>query len=192
MEDIKRGTAEDYKSPLNELTKENFDRMKINDRIKQLQYEVVQKKMEAEMKSCNEQFEQDKVLLFNSIRDDIEEKITQVMNNRTPPNLDLNQWICSLGKRRSPISRVLLNKPARVRGPYVVYRLADQDISEDMIAVRQIVAAKRLVRQRRHLNSVGSGDNRTARFEDGKLFYEGQWFTVGSTVMIDKPGASPI
>ena len=34
-------------------------------------------------------FQQDKLLLFNSVRDDIEDKITEVMNNRTPSNVDI-------------------------------------------------------------------------------------------------------
>ena len=47
-------------------------------------------------------------------------------------------------------------------------------------------------RNREHLNSVGSNDLRQAKFEDGKLYYEGQWFAIGSSVYIDKIGSSPL
>ncbi|XP_063692120.1 breast cancer metastasis-suppressor 1-like protein isoform X2 [Bolinopsis microptera] len=193
IEEVKKGSAEEYLKPLRELTAEGEDKLLINETVKQLQCESVYNKFEAEKKSCKEQLEQDKLLLFNSVRDDIEDKITEVMNNRTPSNVDIDRWIENLGKRKKRTSGISHRKPVRVKGPYVVYMLTDQDIIEDINFVKQILHLKKERRRtREHLNSVSSNDMRQAKFEDGKLYYEGNWFAIGSSVYIDKIGSSPL
>ncbi|KAL5272891.1 hypothetical protein ACHWQZ_G000906 [Mnemiopsis leidyi] len=194
IEEVKKGSAEEYLKPLRELTDEGEDKLLINETIKQLQCESVYNKFEAEKKSCKEQLEQDKLLLFNSVRDDIEDKITEVMNNRTPSNVDIDRWIENLGKRKKRTAGLSHSTPVRVKGPYVVYMLTDQDIVEDINFVKQVLQLKKSERRRtrEHLNSVGSNDLRKAKFEDGKLYYEGQWFAIGSSVYIDKVGSSPL
>jgi len=74
-----------------------------------------------------------------------------------------------------------------------VYMLPEEEIVEDWAAIKQYVMEKKVdgKRSRKHLNSIGS-EHRQARFEEGKLFYEGQWFTIGSSVWIDKTGSSPL
>ena len=50
----------------------------------------------------------------------------------------LDRWIENLGKRKKRTSGISHRKPVRVKGPYVVYMLTDQDIIEDINFVKQV------------------------------------------------------
>ena len=49
-----------------------------------------------------------------------------------------DRWIENLGKRKKRTSGLAHSKPVRVKGPYVVYMLTDQDIVEDINFVKQV------------------------------------------------------
>ena len=49
-----------------------------------------------------------------------------------------DRWIENLGKRKKRTAGLSHSTPVRVKGPYVVYMLTDQDIVEDINFVKQV------------------------------------------------------
>ena len=82
-------------------------------------------------------------------------------------------------------------KPVTISGPYIVYMLREMDILEDWAAIRK--AKSELARKK--AAELCSHDNNplvTARYEDGKFFYEGEWFQKGEKVILDNRIDSPV
>ncbi|XP_051756556.1 breast cancer metastasis-suppressor 1 isoform X2 [Ctenopharyngodon idella] len=89
-------------------------------------------------------------------------------------------------KRRSHLIRSdRKKKAALVSGPYIVYMLRDIDILEDWTAIKKAKAALMPLKKK--------ADNRqvSVRCEDGALFYDGERFSKGSSVVLEVNDNSP-
>ncbi|NWR88451.1 BRM1L protein, partial [Furnarius figulus] len=75
--------------------------------------------------------------------------------------------------------------------PYIVYMLQDLDILEDWTTIRKAMATlgphrvkpEPPVKLEKHLHS--------ARSEEGRLYYDGEWYGRGQTICIDKKDECP-
>lgn len=69
--------------------------------------------------------------------------MSNILNKHTliskqPSIIISDQWIESLGKRKKRTVGIAQRKPVRVKGPYVVHMLTDDDIIEDLGFVKQV------------------------------------------------------
>ncbi|XP_067022057.1 breast cancer metastasis-suppressor 1-like protein-A [Acropora muricata] len=104
--------------------------------------------------------------------------------------LDTDIWLesQSLNKRHRKSSDGSMlsdkrRKPVTVTGPYIVYMLREMDILEDWAAIRKAKGA--LARRRQESGCQSEKSPYSARYEDGKLYYEGEWFHKGDHVVIE-------
>ncbi|TTO79344.1 Breast cancer metastasis-suppressor 1-like protein-A [Bagarius yarrelli] len=76
--------------------------------------------------------------------------------------------------------------------PYIVYMLHDLDILEDWTAIRKAMATLGPHRVKAEVcSSKSEKQQHTARSEDGRLLYDGEWFNRGQNICIDKKDEFP-
>ncbi|CAH3163648.1 unnamed protein product, partial [Pocillopora meandrina] len=79
-------------------------------------------------------------------------------------------------KRRKPVTVTDILLELYTNIPYIVYMLREMDILEDWAAIRKAKGA--LARRRQESGCQSEKSPFSARYEDGKLYYEGEWYVV--------------
>lgn len=98
----------------------------------------------------------EKILLWDSIKDDLEEKIRMLEEDRNNVDFSAEMWVneqrrsgwrngYKSGRGSNNNGRGALDLPGRrkpltVSGPYVVYMLSDEDILEDWTAIKKALS----------------------------------------------------
>ncbi|XP_032480351.1 breast cancer metastasis-suppressor 1-like protein isoform X1 [Phocoena sinus] len=135
----------------------------------------------------------EKLLLYDTVQSELEEKIRRLEEDRHSIDITSELWndeLQSRKKRKDPFSPDK-KKPVVVSGPYIVYMLQDLDILEDWTTIRKAMATlgphrvktEPPVKLEKHLHS--------ARSEEGRLYYDGEWYIRGQTICIDKKDECP-
>ncbi|XP_021796837.2 breast cancer metastasis-suppressor 1-like protein isoform X3 [Papio anubis] len=138
-------------------------------------------------------FKSEKLLLYDTVQSELEEKIRRLEEDRHSIDITSELWndeLQSRKKRKDPFSPDK-KKPVVVSGPYIVYMLQDLDILEDWTTIRKAMATlgphrvktEPPVKLEKHLHS--------ARSEEGRLYYDGEWYIRGQTICIDKKDECP-
>ncbi|XP_002735201.1 breast cancer metastasis-suppressor 1-like protein-A [Saccoglossus kowalevskii] len=193
--EVKLGHAEEYLSPLEQLQQNAQIRTQVAGVLRQLKQTNIRNKYECEEKAAKENYDSDKVILFDQMRSEIEEKIRRLEEDRHNLDLTSDFWndtqVVKKSRRKSDtMMGEKKKKPVSVSGPYIVYLLRDIDILEDWTAIRKArgVAARR---KTEHVYRTEKNPY-NARYEDGKLFYEGDWYQKGSKIVIENKDDSPL
>lgn len=77
-----------------------------------------------------------------------------------------------------------------VSGPYIVYMLKDMEIIEDWTAIKK--AVKQEEKKKKDCLFRKEGNPHDARYDNGKLYYEGEAYSKGDQIVIDNKSDSPV
>ncbi|XP_067257957.1 breast cancer metastasis-suppressor 1 isoform X4 [Chanodichthys erythropterus] len=153
---------------------------------RELCLQVVQHKHECEVQGAKQHLESERTLLFDAMKTELLEKIRRLEEDKQSSEWWNDDEKIKKCKRRSHLIRSdRKKKAALVSGPYIVYMLRDIDILEDWTAIKKAKAALMPLKKK--------ADNRqvSVRCEDGALFYDGERFSKGSSVVLEVNDNSP-
>ncbi|XP_010586896.1 breast cancer metastasis-suppressor 1-like protein isoform X1 [Loxodonta africana] len=200
LQEVIAGKAPEYLEPLATLQENMQIRTKVAGIYRELCLESVKNKYECEIQASRQHCESEKLLLYDTVQSELEEKIRRLEEDRHSIDITSELWndeLQSRKKRKDPFSPDK-KKPVVVSGPYIVYMLQDLDILEDWTTIRKAMATlgpHRVktelfeliplapVKLEKHLHS--------ARSEEGRLYYDGDWYIRGQTICIDKKDECP-
>ncbi|XP_054989576.1 breast cancer metastasis-suppressor 1-like protein isoform X1 [Sorex araneus] len=200
LQEVIAGKAPEYLEPLATLQENMQIRTKVAGIYRELCLESVKNKYECEIQASRQHCESEKLLLYDTVQSELEEKIRRLEEDRHSIDITSELWndeLQSRKKRKDPFSPDK-KKPVVVSGPYIVYMLQDLDILEDWTTIRKAMATlgphrvktelfdlitPAPVKLEKHLHS--------ARSEEGRLYYDGEWYIRGQTICIDKKDECP-
>ncbi|EHB02982.1 Breast cancer metastasis-suppressor 1-like protein [Heterocephalus glaber] len=201
LQEVIAGKAPEYLEPLATLQENMQIRTKVAGIYRELCLESVKNKYECEIQASRQHCESEKLLLYDTVQSELEEKIRRLEEDRHSIDITSELWndeLQSRKKRKDPFSPDK-KKPVVVSAkltltfqrPYIVYMLQDLDILEDWTTIRKAMATlgphrvktEPPVKLEKHLHS--------ARSEEGRLYYDGEWYIRGQTICIDKKDECP-
>ncbi|XP_020847034.1 breast cancer metastasis-suppressor 1-like protein isoform X2 [Phascolarctos cinereus] len=193
LQEVIAGKAPEYLEPLATLQENMQIRTKVAGIYRELCLESVKNKYECEIQASRQHCESEKLLLYDTVQSELEEKIRRLEEDRHSIDITSELWndeLQSRKKRKDPFSPDK-KKPVVVSGPYIVYMLQDLDILEDWTTIRKAMAtlgphrvkSEPPVKLEKHLHS--------AKSEEGRLYYDGEWYIRGQTICIDKKDECP-
>jgi len=155
LEEVRAEKAMEYLQPLEELEENKRTRNEVAEVLRELKLANVKCQHEAEMMAARQNFDSERQLLRDSIRQEVEEKLRKLEEDKNSIDSDLyNENAQSKKKRRyANVVSYELNeyahsrdqlslpdrrrKPVSVSGPYIVYMLRDNEIMEDYLTIRR-------------------------------------------------------
>lgn len=217
LQEVIAGKAPEYLEPLAALQENMQIRTKVAGIYRELCLESVKNKHDCEIQAARQHCESEKLLLYDTVQSELEEKIRRLEEDRHSIDITSELWndeLQSRRKRKDPFSPDKKKKPVVVSGPYIVYMLQDLDILEDWTTIRKAMATLGPHRvkpegdilphsasrhaapdmQRTDTQSVTvkmEKHQHSARSEDGRLHYDGEWYGRGQTICIDKKDEYP-
>ncbi|XP_054652163.1 breast cancer metastasis-suppressor 1-like protein-A isoform X1 [Dunckerocampus dactyliophorus] len=142
LAEVEAGRAAEYLDPLAVLLENMQVRTKVAGIYKELCLESVKNKYECEIQAACQHWESEKLLLFDTVQSELEEKIRRLEEDRHSIDITSELWNDELSgrkKRRDALSPdKKRRRPSMVSGPYIVYMLPDLDILEDWTAIRKL------------------------------------------------------
>lgn len=196
LQEVMAGCAQEYLEPLANLQENMQIRTKVAGIYRELCLESVKNKYECEIQAACQHWESEKMLLFDTVQSELEEKIRRLEEDRHSIDITSELWSDGLHSRKSkkkdPFCPVKKKKPVVVSGPYIVYMLQDLDILEDWTAIRKAMASLGPHRVKVDAPAVKADrHHHVARSEDGRLFYDNQWYSRGQAICINRKDEYP-
>ncbi|XP_056872840.1 breast cancer metastasis-suppressor 1-like protein-A isoform X2 [Takifugu flavidus] len=196
LQEVMAGCAQEYLEPLANLQENMQIRTKVAGIYRGLCLESVKNKYECEIQAACQHWESEKLLLFDTVQSELEEKIRRLEEDRHSIDITSELWNDGLhsrkNKKKDPFCAVKKKKPVVVSGPYIVYMLQDLDILEDWTAIRKAVASLGPHRVKVDAPAVKPDrHHHVVRSEDGRLFYDNQWYCRGQAICINKKDDYP-
>ncbi|XP_023684564.1 breast cancer metastasis-suppressor 1-like protein-A [Paramormyrops kingsleyae] len=208
LQEVMAGKAPEYLEPLANLQENMLIRTKVAGIYKELCLESVKNKYECEIQAALQHWESEKLLLFDTVQSELEEKIRRLEEDRHSIDVTSELWNDELqsrkNKKKDPFSPDKKKKPVVVSGPYIVYMLQDLDILEDWTTIRKAVASLGPHRVKTDAVQTESSvptkppsfskperHQHKARSENGRLLYDGEWYCRGQTICIDRKYECP-
>ncbi|XP_056438009.1 breast cancer metastasis-suppressor 1-like protein-A isoform X3 [Gadus chalcogrammus] len=202
LQEVMAGCAQEYLEPLANLQENMQIRTKVAGIYRELCLESVKNKYECEIQAACQHWESEKLLLLDTVQSELEEKIRRLEEDRHSIDITSELWNDGLqsrkNKKKDPFYPVKKKKPVVVSGPYIVYMLQDLDILEDWTAIRKAMAS--LAPHRVKVDGSASPvvatakaerPHHVARSEDGRLFYDSQWYCRGQSICIHRKDEHP-
>ncbi|XP_061599559.1 breast cancer metastasis-suppressor 1-like protein-A isoform X1 [Cololabis saira] len=119
-------------------------RLSFSGIYRELCLESVKNKYDCEIQAACQHWESEKLLLFDTVQSELEEKIRRLEEDRQSIDITSELWndeVSGRKKRRDALSPdKKRRRPSVVSGPYIVYMLPDLDVLEDWTAIRKAVA----------------------------------------------------
>lgn len=196
LEEVIAGKAPEYLEPLATLQENMQIRTKVAGIYRELCLKTVKNQYECEVQAAFQHWESEKLLLYDTVQSELEERIRRLDEDRH--NIDITSELWNdeqqsrKSKRKDPFSPDKKKKPVVVSGPYVVYMLQDLDILEDWTTIRKAMATLGPHRVKTDASTKTEKQLHSARSEDGRLFYDGEWYSRGQAICIDKKDEYPI
>lgn len=142
---VKAGTASEYLEPLKKLEENCETRHKVATELRRLKLEAVDRKYEADEQASRQNYESEKQIIYDMIKEDIEEKLRRLEEDRH--NLATSDlWQETKKNRRKSrsdgASAEKRKKAVAVSGPCIVYTLTDAEIMEDWTIIKKSIIAQ--------------------------------------------------
>ncbi|KAM3918148.1 breast cancer metastasis-suppressor 1 isoform 1-T1 [Leptodactylus fuscus] len=195
LEEVSAGKAVEYLSPLADLQKNMKIRIEVAGIYRGFCLDVIKNRYECELQGAKQHLESEKVLLFDNMQCELLERIQRLEEDRQSIDISSEWWDEELRSKRSrrkwdPFRSEKKRRVPLVSGPYIVYMLRDLDILEDWTAIKK---AKAAVSPQKRKSEGAKVDKQhfSARCEDGCLYYEGESFTKGETIILDMKDEPP-
>ncbi|KAK5880408.1 breast cancer metastasis-suppressor 1-like protein-A isoform X1 [Pseudochaenichthys georgianus] len=196
LQEVMAGCAQEYLEPLANLQENMQIRTKVAGIYRELCLDSVKNKYECEIQAACQHWESEKLLLFDTVQSELEEKIRRLEEDRHSIDITSELWNDGLhsrkNKKKDPFCPVKKKKPVVVSGPYIVYMLQDLDILEDWTAIRKAMASLGPHRVKVDVPAVKPDrHHHVARLEEGRLFYDNQWYCRGQAICINRKDEYP-
>ncbi|XP_027855591.1 breast cancer metastasis-suppressor 1-like protein-A [Xiphophorus couchianus] len=144
LAEVEVGRAAEYLDPLAVLLENMQVRTKVAGIYRELCLDSVRNKYDCEIQAACQHWESEKLLLFDTVQSELEEKIRRLEEDRHSIDITSELWNDELSGRKKRQDALSPDKkrrrPSVVSGPYIVYMLPDLDILEDWTAIRKSVA----------------------------------------------------
>ena len=124
-------------------------RMEVGAVLRDLRLQNIKCKYDAEILANEQNFESEKVLLWDAIKADLEEKIHILEEDKNNVDFSSGLWDSGCGSIKSrkrkadPMDPDRRKKPVTVVGPYLVYMLREGDIMDDWSVIKKALAQRR-------------------------------------------------
>ncbi|KAG8126280.1 hypothetical protein E2320_021374 [Naja naja] len=167
LQEVIAGKAPEYLEPLAALQENMQIRTKVAGIYRELCLESVKNKYECEIQASRQHCESEKLLLYDTVQSELEEKIRRLEEDRHSIDITSELWNDELQsrKKRKDLFSPEKKKPAMATlGPHRV-------------------KAEPPVKLEKHLHST--------RSEEGRLYYNGEWYGRGHTICIDRKDECP-
>ncbi|XP_051951802.1 breast cancer metastasis-suppressor 1-like protein-A isoform X2 [Xyrauchen texanus] len=195
LQEVIAGSAAEYLEPLATLQENMQIRTKVAGIYRKLCLESVGNKYDCEMQAAGQHWESEKLLLFDTVQSELEEKIRRLEEDRHGIDITSELWNDGLqtrkNKKKDPLSPGKKKKPVVVSGPYIVYMLQDLDILEDWTSIRKAMASMAPHRVKADVPMKSEKHHHIARSEDGRLFYDNKWYSRGQAISIIRKDEYP-
>ncbi|XP_065113461.1 breast cancer metastasis-suppressor 1-like protein-A isoform X1 [Paramisgurnus dabryanus] len=195
LQEVIAGSAPEYLEPLATLQENMQIRTKVAGIYRELCLDSVRNKYDCEMQAASQHWESEKLLLFDTVQSELEEKIRRLEEDRHSIDITSELWNDGMqakkNKKKDPLSPGKKKKPVVVSGPYIVYMLQDLDILEDWTAIRKAMASMGPHRVKVDVPLKSERHHHVARSEDGRLFYDNKWYSRGQAICINKKDEYP-
>ncbi|KAJ3606286.1 hypothetical protein NHX12_025807, partial [Muraenolepis orangiensis] len=171
LQEVMAGCAQEYLEPLANLQENMQIRTKVAGIYRELCVESVKNKYECEIQAACQHWESEKLLLLDTVQSELEEKIRRLEEDRHSIDITSELWNDGLQTRNK-------NKKKDPLYP-------DLDILEDWTAIRKAMASLAPHRGK------PERPHHVARWEDGRLFYDSQWYCRGQSICINRKDEHP-
>lgn len=156
LEEVHEGVAKEYRQPLEELQENMRIRTEVAGILKRLRLENIENNFKAEEQAAKQNFENEKVLLFDAMKEELDEKIRRLEEDRNSVDFHTDSFFSSDKKKggsgfgskgRGGSWRKGLKpepgrkKPVTVTGPYIVYMLSEAEIMEDWTIIKKSLSS---------------------------------------------------
>ncbi|XP_076316413.1 breast cancer metastasis-suppressor 1-like protein [Tachypleus tridentatus] len=194
LEKVKLGCAPEYLHPLEELQESMRIRTEVAGILRELKLANIKNKYEADKLAALQNFESEKALLWDSIKNDLQEKIRRLEEDRNNIDITSDLWHEQVNhkknkKKTDPLNPDRRRKPVTVSGPYIIYMLHENEILEDWTTIRK---ALKTAKQKSEHEFAPVEQQFHARFADGKLQYQDELFRKGDRVIYENKTDSPL
>jgi len=150
LAEVKAGRANEYLQPLEELQINMKNRMEVSSVLRELRLANINSKFDSEHSATQQNFESEKRLLYDSIKDDLEEKIHILEEDKN--NVDFSSGLWELNSMKSssrrrkadPLDPDRRKKPVTVTGPYIVYMLHESEIVDDWTQIKKSLTQRKI------------------------------------------------
>jgi len=190
LDKVHQMEAKEYTGPLKQLEEDYKIRYEVAGHLKHYRMINVENHLQCELQSAEQHFKNEEAALRNALLTEYEEKLCKVEEERHTAEMYSDLWLDDSFRYRKKRKGSELfvpdkrKKPVTVTGPYIIYMLNEMDILEDWAAIRK--AKSEAARKKASELSADKGDPLvTARYEDGKFFYQGEWFQKSDKVILD-------
>eukprot|EP00111_Clytia_hemisphaerica_P024929 TCONS_00073448-protein len=202
LKEVNSSEAKEYTGPLKQIEQECIIRTEVAWQLKHYRTINLENKLQCELQAAEQHFQNQERQVYDTIASDFEDKLKKVEEERHTSEMysgnTQDLWCEDTFRSRKKRNKGMeihvpekRKKPATVTGPYVIYMLNEMDILEDWAAIRK--AKSELARRKAlELSSQDRDPLITARYEDGKFFYENEWFQKGDSVVLDNRIDSPV
>jgi len=151
LAEVKAGRAPEYLQPLEELQINMKNRMEVSSIMRELRLSNINCKFEAEQLATDQNFESEKKLLHDSLKDDLEDKIHILEEDKN--NVDFTSGLWELNTNKSsrarrkadPLDPDRRKKPVTVTGPYIVYMLQESEIVDDWTQIKKSLTQRKII-----------------------------------------------
>lgn len=148
--EVRLGTAKEYRVPLQELQDQMKSRLEVASVLRQFKLANLKHKYEAEEQAIRQNFENNKEILYDTIKADLEEKIQRLEEARNEVDIDASLWLgrsltrSGRGRGRRPYGHTQpKRKPVIISGPCIVYMLKDHEILEDWTTIKKLLSSSK-------------------------------------------------
>uniref|UniRef100_A0A671MAK6 Breast cancer metastasis-suppressor 1-like protein-A n=1 Tax=Sinocyclocheilus anshuiensis TaxID=1608454 RepID=A0A671MAK6_9TELE len=198
LQEVMSGKASEYLEPLANLQENVQIRTKVAGVYRELCLESVKNKCDCETQAAFQHWESEKLLLFDTVQSELEEKIRRLEEDRHSIDITSELWNDELqsrkNKKKDPFNILYFNMlyiPIIISLSRIFYMLQDLDILEDWTAIRKAMATLGPHRVKTDGSSKSDKHQHNARSEDGRLFYDGECYSRGQAICIDKKDEYP-
>uniref|UniRef100_A0A3B4B754 Uncharacterized protein n=1 Tax=Periophthalmus magnuspinnatus TaxID=409849 RepID=A0A3B4B754_9GOBI len=168
LQEVMAGCAQEYLEPLANLQENMQIRTKVAGIYRELCLESVKNKYECEIQAACQHWESEKMLLFDTVQSELEEKIRRLEEDRH--SID----ITSVVERWSALTKEQEERP--ILSPYIILLFS-------RLFLNCVITAVYCLHVDRH--------HHVARSEDGRLFYDNQWYCRGQAICINRKDDYP-
>ncbi|KAI7789367.1 putative breast cancer metastasis-suppressor 1-like protein-A [Triplophysa rosa] len=178
LQEVIAGCAPEYLEPLATLQENMQIRTKVAGIYRELCLESVRNKYDCEMQAASQHWESEKLLLFDTVQSELEEKIRRLEEDRHSIDITSELWNDGLqsrkNKKKDPLS------PGKKKKPVVVSDIFCNAIAS--MGPHRVKMDVPMKTERHH---------HVARSEDGRLFYDNKWYSQGQAINIIRKDEYP-
>ena len=148
LEEVAAGRALEYLQPLEELQENMRVQLEVGTILRKLRQDNIEIKYEADKVAANQNYMNEKNLAYETIKDDLEEKIRRLEEDKHNVDFSTDLWAQSAKrskKRKFEGDPDRRRKPVTVTGPFIVYMLQEADILEDWTAIKKALVSQKKI-----------------------------------------------